>query len=467
MVNMTEEGRSELEQSVQEGATAEQSPAAPAETATPDPTAAPVEGATSTGTPLAQPETGLPNQPEAAAQAETAPAEPETPQQIAEQKARRRMFLILAEDYNLKDEALKKLHEQYDDQPLDSLIEFYNDLTPNWVYDPIAQSFDNPALLEQQAPDTAAAEDAGEEAEPPATEDEEGAEEAPAPADDVGEVEQVGEATKETEETAAVSKVIDSVYRQKAWQEFRSTILPDMIQTKFGDKYPPGTQFEDLDEEDQEAIKEEFQLFLQKNFMPRVAAGEFSDEKTKKTFLQKLKAAGIETIGKGIEGSSMVAFMRNLLLQDAYHSGSEVSGFTYEDGSDKGEAVDVQDFKELCNWSKEDGKTDKNKENWMLLCALLYRQLQETDKISTEEWTKPEALDLNNIKKHMNELFELCVESGKTKVNESLVKAFDSENGNTRFKKPRFAEAHATKNLIVHFQMMANHSDYADSFFGG
>lgn len=405
-------------------------------------------------------------QPEAAAAQETAPKAPETPQQKAEKKASRRFYLILKEDFGLTDEELAKLHEEYDSKSFEEFLEFYNTLTPDWVYDPVTNDFDNPELTAQKAQhdqpagerdpatDAAAKGDGAESAEP------ENAEVPPVP-DDVAEVEVTGEQTPETQSSDALSQAVDDMYRNAAWKEFYKNNLPAILEEKFG----AGTTYDSLDDEGKKIVEAEFKTFLKETFLPKVAAGEFDDQQ-ERSLLESMKAAGMEWMIKGYTSGDMTTFMKNFFLQDAYRSGAEASSFAYNEGADKGKAVDVLDLKEICEWSNEKGSTDKNKENWMLLCALIYRQLQDDgEKIDLKTWTSPDQLELGEMKKHMNELFEKCVTSGKSKVNEALVKAFDSENGNSTFKKPSFAEGYATQNLIAHFQMMANHSDYTENFF--
>jgi len=438
-------------------------PASQTATATSPEVALPADGTQSAETPTDQPplitsETDTPLQPESATAPER-PQEPETPQQKAERKAKGRLFLLLEDGYDLNDAEMATLHEQYDNLPIDELAELYNVYTPDWVFDPVTNEFSNPLGTAGETP----AEDTpnGEKA---ADDDVAETEAEPLPFDNIESVEPKGEKSPETQTADGTSKAIEALYRDAAWKEFYKKNLPSIIEEKFKNKYPPATKYEALDDEDKAIVEAEFKTFLKEVFMPKVAAGEFGKDQ-EKSFIDSLKAGGMEWMVKGYEGGDMATFFKNFFLQDAYRNGAEASSFTYNEAEDKGEAIEVKDLKELCNWSEEQGMTEQNKQNWMMLCALIYRELQDTNKIDLRTWTSKDQLDTNSMKKHMAELFELCTASGKGKVNEALVKAFEPENGNSTFRKPGFTDAYATQNLIAHFQMMANHTDYTENFF--
>ena len=395
---------------------------------------------------------------------ESTPPQPKTPQQKAEQRVRDRFFRILEEDWDLTDNELEELRREYDNQPLDAFVEFYNTLTPNWVYDPTTQDFNNPDLASQTAsegnPETNATVDQP-------TQEAKDAVDGGVPAipENVAQFEVAGENTPETQSTDGTSKAIEALYRDAAWKEFYKTNLPGFIQDKFKGNYPNGAKYEDLTNDEKSVVEAEFKTFLKDTFLPNVAAGEFG-LKNQKTLLESLSAGGMEWMVKGLKSSDVVAFMKNLFLQDAYRSGVEAGTFAHNKDEDKGKAVDVRDLKELCRWSNETGSTGKNKKNWMMLCGLIYRELQDDDeKIDPRTWAAEDKLDVDEMKKHMDELFQKCVTSGKTRVNEALVKAFEPENRNSAFSKPSYTQGYATPNLIAHFQMMANHGDYTENFF--
>lgn len=421
------------------------------------------------------------------AQAETPETADQPPQfaterEAAEYKSKELIYEDLKEEFEMSDAEVAQLRAEYGDKPLQELVAFYYELFPEAVINRVKKApgeqlttSDDPTAAENLTDPDAITEAQDEaEAEQPAAE--------PADEDELpdevaipleareDQVEQVDSDAKEADAQETARNVVERAHRQKAWVEFRKKHLDNVIAKQFADKYPQGAKYDDLTDDEKAVVLEAFEDFWSRDYLPNVGEGEFDGEA--KTLRQRMLKAGIdlgsEVWQKGASSTDAITLMRTLLLQDTYRSGHAGEVFVKSE-SDKGTGIDVTHFKEMCNWSEATDKKGENKRKWMLLCGLLYRQLQQVNgdsPINLTEWINPDKLDDGEIKTHMEELYEMCVVSGKDKVNKALVDAFDPKNGNAELKKPSFlTEVHATNDLIVHFEMMANHSDYLQNFF--
>lgn len=409
----------------------------------------------------------------------------EKEKELAENKAREKVYFLLKTRFEMSDEDIQK---ELGNLSLEELFDFYTDLYPDFVNDlntleeaihtvvlQEATAHAEAQAAEKEQDDTREGDDAGEEV--PV---EESAPEAISPEgeDDATEAKDAVTEESETPEQKSMRQAKELVQRQAAWDIYRKNHLETFIkenlvdETKYPpDKFPNGPQYEDLDDEDKAKVEAAFKEFWTQDYLPENADTEFADQ-DQDSLRQALKKLGKEIWVKGASTTDASTLLRTLFLQGAYHSGGHSSEAFAQDENDRGTAIDVARFREMCGWKDGEGSED-NKKKWMQLCAIIYNQLQKADNnegevVAVSEWTDGEALEPNEMKEHMEELYEACVTSGKEKVNRALVEAFDTtKNGGIALTKPGVlgGEVHASQELIVHFQMMANHSDYLQNFF--
>lgn len=389
--------------------------------------------------------------------------------QRAEFLAKRKLYHRLRKEFGLNDEELIKLqnqlvtevNERKHPDELTALTHFYEELYPQGIYqeDILEKNSNAPVEEDQEVPHGRPdkdANDAGEETPPPT------------PEQSAIRPETKGAESEETEATSRVAAYIERQHRQKAWQVFRRSHMAALVQELFPESYLPDVPFEGLKEEDQNEIIAQFELFFKNDYLPKLTKEEFDAES--KTFAQKIKEWGLEFFLKGEASSSMPDFLRALLLGEGYRSGASSEAFGYNAESDAGKhQLDVGDFRELCNWSEAEDKKEDNRRKWMLLCALIFRRLQgDTPTLNPIEWTDEKALTDAEMRKHISEFYEACMVAGKEGVSHALKNALDPENGNAEFTRPAYLDdAIPSVALISHLQMLANHTDYLQSFFGG
>jgi hypothetical protein len=389
-----------------------------------------------------------------------------SPQQLSEYIAKQHFLQELQIEHNLTDNEVAEFEAFFEGRSIEEVAQYCAGLIPDFVVGETDFGVMQPEKKASSGDGATDAENADDD-----ENTDENAPKAPPNPDEAVEAEE-NQSAQEKEKSGATPA--EQIHRQKAWAAFLETQKnhPDVAK-QLAIRYP------DLNFYDPQAMQEwagrhpeewqqiqaEFEDFFNNFYLPKLNPGEVAGQND--SLFGQLKQLGFDAATYSWQKSDITTLMQTILLSNSYRSGN-AEIFSSSPELDKGTAIDINRFKEMANWSGSGEKKGDNRRKWMLMCALIARQLKGTslEEMNPVEWTDEKELTDTQIKEHMQELYEASAVAGKAVINDAIKNAFDAKNGNAELTKPSFVDdCHVSADLMAHLQMMGNHIDFVENFF--
>lgn len=431
----------------------------------------------------------------------------EQPKDVVEYVTKLRMLKDLQEEHGLSDDEIVDWEQAFNEMSVAEVQQYMDGLVPDFI----AEGYQLDIRGETDDDDQEETSD-----------DPEEKAEDPLPKDQVEQVEAAGEdKTKEAELTAQAAKAVEQLAKVTAWKEYAKLYPPPQEPREFldEDKKVPNPDYQaekQLYEAAMIEYRKAFDQFWQEKFLPKIKAeqefikdnpkppeklpdgsdnpeyaawvqklNEFSETfdaqsttnadafKDKgKTLAQQAKEAGLDYLFTHYTNSDLSTTFKAIFgTHDSYRAGN-VNWVEADHGESTGKTIDVLGFKEMVGWSSDKEKGENNKKRWLLLCSLMGRQLKGTklENLNPDDWLSEDGLKDHKVKEHMLLFYEESVKAGKGNVDKALNKAFEDPKaqayGNIVLRKPG-QDVQVTSELMAHIQMMGNHIDHVQNFFGG